>query len=289
MNLRPILGAVLLCLSQAGGASGPKSAGPTGEHILPPPPRLDMKAMPPQRRGAVVMPAIGSPGQAAIPTAQNIIRIGEGGNEIVYVGLGFLNRISTPFREPKVIEASGTEFQRVGQDIYFLADKEAPIGMFIAEGASGGGSRVAALTLIPRAGLPGQNIMLVMEGVDGATTAQAQSSEDLAAPPSDYTDALRKVMTAFVQGGVPPGYQEATLRVGAARVGGVLVLPEKMYQGYAFNVFRYRVENAGREPIDLNESSFHEDGVRAVAFWRNARLAPGETTMVFIIADRKED
>lgn len=262
----------------------------SGDNVVPPPSaRIDLRAVPPQRRGAAVMPALGSPGQAAVPTAQNIVRIGQGGNEIVYVGLGFLNRIATSFREPKVIEASGIEFQRVGQDIYFLTDKEAPIGLFIAEGANGGAGQVASLTLIPRAGLPGQNILLVMDGVASPAALGSAGQEDLAAPPADYTDAIRKIMVGFVQGGVPPGFQEGTIRVGAARVGAVLVLPEKMYQGYAFNVFRYKVENAGREPIDLNEASFHEDGVRAVAFWRNSRLAAGESTTVFIVADRRED
>lgn len=256
---------------------------------LPRPPSLDLKAVAPQKRGVVVMPAIGSPGQSQPPTAQNIIRIGNGSNEIVYVGVGFLNRIATPFQEPRVIEASGLEFTRVGQDVYFNIDRDgSPIGIFIADAkARPGTNSVASLTLIPRAGLPGQNIMLVMEGVsDGFANGQAQ---DPVAPPADYTDAIKQLMTTFVQGGVPSGYQEGALDVGASRVGDVLVVPEKMYVGSAFNVFRYRVENAGYEPIELNESSFHEDGVRAVAFWRHARLAVGESTRVFIITDRRVD
>lgn len=287
LRVRHLLLAAILTASGASFAADPKRPAGGSDHAVPPPTgAMDLRAVPPQRRGAVVLPGIGSPGQAAMPaTAQNLIRIGQGGNEIVYIGLGVLNRIGTPFKEPKLIEASGVEFRRVGQDIYLLTDKETPVGVFIAEGASGASSnQVASMTLIPRPGLPGQNILLVLEG--GSVPGAQAATEELPAPPADYTDAIRQIVVAFVQGTVPPGFQEGTLRVGMARVGSIVVSPEKMFTSYAFNVFRYRVENVGREPLDLNETSFHEDGVRAVAFWRNARLAPGEATSVIIVADR---
>jgi len=272
---------------------GPANDQTIGEWV---PPALDLKTAPPQRRGIAVLPSIGSPGKTA-PLAQNIIRIGAGSNEMVYVGLGIMNRIATPFRTPKIVEAAGINFKRVGQDFYFVPDKEGPIGVFIAETAQGNApGQVAALTLIPKAGLPGQNILLLPEGMDGvspgdgtATFAPRAAQEELAAPPSDYADAIRQILVTLVQGAVPSGYQEGGLKVGAARVGSILTIPEKLYVGYAFNIYRYRIENAGREPIDLNEASFHDDGVRAVAFWRNSRLAPGEATRVFIVADRRAD
>jgi conjugal transfer pilus assembly protein TraK len=189
-----------------------------------------------------------------------------------------------------VIEASGLTFEKVGQDVYFMADKEAPVGIFISDGSPGASSNsVASLTLIPRPGLPGQNIMLVMEGLPGAAApSSAANDEEIAAPPSDYSDAIRQLVVSFVQGQVPNGYQEGELNVGASKVGSVLVVPEKVYVGNVFNIYRYRVENAGKEPIELNETSFHEDGVRAVSFWRNSRLAPGEGTRVFIVSDRSK-
>lgn len=247
------------------------------------PPHLDSRAIT-KKRPVITMPVLGAPGQPQTPLKQNIIRISEGENEIVYVGLGFPNRIATPFANPQPVAAEGlVEFSVVGRNIFFIPDKETPIGLFITD-ASGQGS-VASLTLIPRTGMPGQNIMLVTEGGAGGQAPAEIAKREMAAPASDYVDGIKQLLRVFVQGGVAPGYQEGAIKVGAARVGSVVVVPEKIFSGSPFNVYRYRVENAGREPIELNEASFNEEGVRAVAFWPNARLAPSESTFVFIVAE----
>ncbi|MDK9702563.1 MAG: type-F conjugative transfer system secretin TraK [Sulfuritalea sp.] len=251
------------------------------------PPQLDSKVLG-KKRPVITMPVLGAPGQPQAPVKQNIVRISEGENEIVYVGLGFPNRIATPFANPQPVAAEGlVEFSVVGRNIFFIPDKEAPIGLFITD-ASGQGS-VASLTLIPRAGMPGQNILLVAEGDTAARTSADISKREMTAPASDYVDGLKQLLRVFVQGGVAPGYQEGALKVGAARVGAVVLMPEKIFTGSTFNVYRYRVENAGRESIELNEASFNEEGVRAVAFWPNARLAPTESTNVFIVAEPAVD
>jgi conjugal transfer pilus assembly protein TraK len=246
-------------------------------------PQIDAKSIA-KKRGVVTMPVIGVPGQSPAPVKQNIVRISEGENEIVYVGLGFPNRIATPFANPQPVAAEGlVEFSVVGRNIFFIPDKETPIGLFITD-ASGQGA-VASLTLIPRAGMPGQNILLVAEGDAAGRTASDVTKREMTAPASDYVDSIKQLLRVFVQGAVAPGFQEGTLRVGAARVGSVVVVPEKVFSGSTFNVYRYRVENAGREPIEMNEASFNEEGVRAVAFWPNVRLAPTESTRVFIVAE----
>lgn len=248
-----------------------------------PPPTLDLKTVSPQKRGAATLPALGSPAQGQ-NTKQNIVRINEGTNEIVYVALGFPNRISTPYDNPKAIWGTNVEFTVVGRDLYVIPDQETPIGVFVTDPT--GTAPTASLTLIPRPGIPGQNILLTLEG--GWRKPDAPESVKNA-PPSDYEDGLKKLLRQFVQGGIAAGFQEGTLRVGMARVGGILVTPEKVFTGTAFNVYRYRVENTGRDVMELNEPSFHEDGVRAVAFWPNVRIASGETTLVFIVADLPKD
>jgi len=248
-----------------------------------PPPTLDFKTIAPKKRGAATLPALGSPAQG--PNAkQNIVRINEGNNEIVYVALGFPNRISTPYDNPKAIWGTNVEFTTVGRDLYVIPDQETPIGLFVTDPT--GSAPTASLTLIPRPGLPGQNILLTLEG--GWRRPEPPDAAK-SAPPSDYENGMEKLLRQFVQGGIAAGFQEGTLRIGMARVGPVLLTPEKVFTGSAFNVYRYRVENTGRDVMELNEPSFHEEGVRAVAFWPNARLAPGEATQVFIVADIPKD
>ena len=45
-------------------------------------------------------------------------------------------------------------------------------------------------------------------------------------------------------------------------------------------------ENVCEKPIELTEQSFYHEGVRAVAFFPNIRLAPHQTTAVTILADK---
>lgn len=289
---------VLLCsvvtlVTVSPAASGAKAKPSVAEKAPPIPetvgslPPINLQMAAPQHRGVGKMPAIGSPGVAS-PGAQNIVRIGPGGNEIVYVSLGLPNRIATPFSHPHVISSSNDKFLRFGSDVYFTLYKDAPLGIFIAEqGNSGAKGVVASLTLIPRAGLPGQNILLKFEGMGGGNAlAPSVAAADLP-PPTDYTDEIRQIAIQFVQTGGARGFQEGTLDVGAARAGNILVVPEKLYIGSIFNVYRYRVENVGPVPVELTETSFGEKGVRAVFFWRNSRLAPHESTKVFIVSDRR--
>lgn len=245
------------------------------------PPPLDMSRLgAPSKRATVVLPTIGTATPSTVK--QNIVRISEGQNELVYVGLGFPNRIATPFANPQAIGANTVEFTRVGRDIYLIPDSETPIGVFIADKEDTG--RVATLTLIPKAGLPGQNILLVLDGATvGGAAATNIVKQEMAEPAADHVEGIKQLMRVFVQGAIPPGYQEGTLKVGAARVGQVAVLPEKVYTGPGRSMYRYRIENVGNEAIELNEASFSENGVLGVAFWPRARLAPTETTVVFIL------
>jgi hypothetical protein len=66
----------------------------------------------------------------------------------------------------------------------------------------------------------------------------------------------------------------------------LLVLPEKRYSGQHLDVFKYRVENVGQAEIELAESSFYHDGVRAVSIYPVIKLRKGMTTSVFVLSDK---
>ena len=62
---------------------------------------------------------------------------------------------------------------------------------------------------------------------------------------------------------------------------------ERLYAGATQNLYRLEAQNLGKTPLELSESSFYRPGVRAVAFWPRARLAPGEVSAVFVLAERQ--
>lgn len=235
------------------------------------------------KRPVITLPVLPAPTVAGEAVKQAIIPITDGSNKAIYVGLGLPNRIDTPFAEPRMVQTTATKFTAVGRALYFIPASEAPIAGFVINADGKGGA--ANVTLIPTRGMPGQNILLALEKRADGSEAGIRDEVPMA-PPSDYTDGLKELLRTFIQGNVPPGFSVGTLNVGMVRVGSVAVVPEKLFEGAAGHVYRYRVENVGREPLELNEASFGEPGVRAVTFWPRARIAPGETTMVWIVVSR---
>jgi len=235
----------------------------------------------PEIKAGFTLPKLGMPKQQSPKVlGQNVITVGSGRNEVVYASFRQPNRISTPFEKPKVIDVSGTEFQIVGQDIYFVPSKEEPIGIFI--GGDNAPGRVASITLIP-ANIPGQNISLVFETKREMTEAQTLVGSD-----SSHIEYVRAILAAAINGDVPDGFDVSTTEVGMARIGNVLVTPKKLMSSRESNLFIYAVKNVGPTRQDLTEQSFYEDGVRGVTFWPKVALESGEESFVFILADKTE-
>lgn len=228
------------------------------------------------------LPVLGRPGAQESARAQNVLHLGSGANEVVYVSSVMPNRISTPFANPVVVDNGDDEFSHkvIGQDVYFTWTKQAPLGIFIHDAARPTGN-VASLTLVPQQ-IPGQNIVLMF---DQPAPTVARGEEEGKGVPADYVDELRIAMRALALNAAPAGYAEGMLAVGATRVGALMVIPERQYVGAKWILYRYRVENASQESVELSEPAFFDRGVRAVAFWPSVRLEPGASSFAFIAAD----
>jgi conjugal transfer pilus assembly protein TraK len=236
----------------------------------------------PGKSEPAMLPGLGLlPGEKR-PMMANVVRVTSHYNEVLYVSAGFPNRISTPFAAPKLIDNSEVEWQVQGQSLYISPKStEKPVGIFVT--GAGTNDPVVSLTLIPR-NIPAQTIILQMDEDPTSAAASSQPGESVEA--SSYTDRLRGILRHVVIGKTPAGFSEGLLPVAVGRMDALLVLPEKRYSGQRLDVFKYRVENVGQAEIELAESSFYRDGVRAVSIYPVIKLNKGMSTSVFVLSDK---
>jgi conjugal transfer pilus assembly protein TraK len=236
----------------------------------------------PGKSEPVMLPGLGLlPGEKR-PMMANVVRVTSHYNEVLYVSAGFPNRISTPFAAPKLIDNSEVEWQVQGQSLYISPkSSEQPVGIFVT--GAGANDPVVSLTLIPR-NIPAQTIILQMDEDPTSAAASSQPGESVEA--SSYTDRLRGILRHVVIGKTPAGFSEGLLPVAVGRMDALLVMLEKRYSGQHLDVFKYRVENVGQTEIELAESSFYRDGVRAVSIYPVIKLSKGMSTSVFVLSDK---
>ena len=208
------------------------------------------------------------------------VRLKDGVNEVVYLSTTMPNRIATPFSKPKVIDVDAVDWKVVGQDVYLIPKTKDATGVFITDEAPG--SSVASLTVIPKE-IIGQNILLAL---DKPAAPQLASAKEMKDNSPDYMDQVRLMMKMVALGQTPPGFAETPLNVGVARFDQLMVTPVKQLAGQTLDLFIYRLDSMAKVPVELQESNFYQEGVRAVAFWPNLILLPRESTQIFILADK---
>lgn len=239
------------------------------------------------------LPAQTLPGVGVLPgdaqqSKVNSIRVGSDRNEIVYVSLTQINRLATPFESPQVIDASGASVKTVGQDIYFRPSSDAPVTIYVSNGAN----QTLGITLVPRANLPAQTIVMQPDTPAGSVR-QSQSSGAAATSdevlPSDYVGRLNVIIRSVALGQTPQGFTKSRLPASAASTSDLTVFPDYKLSGSNYDVYAYRVKSTTAIPIELKEEGFFSDGVRAIAFYPNVVLQQGDETAVFVVADRSEN
>lgn len=256
---------------------------------LPPPPGIPAAGTPvayhaktaaPKRILEQKLPGLGlMPGDKQA-TKANVVRVSSDRNEIIYVSAEYPNRIATPYADPKVIDDDKAVVKAVGQSIYVTPKSDAPITLFVSGPSPN--DPVVSLTLVPK-NLPSQTIILQLDEPLAAVGAKPEEEA-----PSDnvYTDRIRYVMRQIALGKTPEGFAEGALPRAVARMDQLMVIPEVRYSGSSYDVYRYRVENVSDVTVEMDEQDFASDGVRAVAIFPNAILDKGQSTSVFVMADK---
>lgn len=253
---------------------------------LPPVPKTDPNPAGALVRGAkrpvaeTPMPGVGvMPGDRA-QTKSNVLRVGADRTEIAYISSQFPNRIATPFANPRAIDTNEAEVKPEGQSLYVIAkDPSKAVALFITGDKPT--DPVVSLTLVPKA-LPPQTIVLQLDGVN----TEAAVKEEMPAPAA-YLERVRYVMRQIALGKTPAGFVEGALPQASAAIGELVVYLQSRYSGSSFDLYRYKVANSVDRSVELDESAFYSDGVRAVAFFPTSVLSnKGDTTFVYVIADK---
>lgn len=228
------------------------------------------------------LPGVGKlTGSPAVFNA-SVVRVSAERNEVVYLSNAYPNRISTPFRHPMLVGAppdgyAVDDIKIVGSSMYFPGVGK-PLAVFIT--GNDPGDQVVSLTLMPK-DIPAQTVQLML---DGSEIPSVDRKSDAA--PNSYTDALVAKFRTVAAGKVPQGFSSAKMPPTIAKTGALIIIPEERFSGQKLDIYRYRIENAGKGVVELAEAAFYENGVRGVAIYPNLKLEAGEFTYVFVAADK---
>lgn len=229
------------------------------------------------------LPGLGIPPGQSKPVAPVILHVEPGVTQAVTISGDVLNRIETPFREAMAVDVTGSEIRTHRGSVYLLPAGK-PIGLYITDKADPASATVS-LTLIPKSGIPGQNILVQFEGV--APTRFGESSDPWSATAPGHMDDLVDLLKDLALGHTPQGYTVTGVEVGVVQIAPTLsATPDLRWSGRDLDVFRYLVENRGSEAVELSEPAFYRRGVRAISFFPLLRLEPGQRTYAFVVAGR---
>jgi conjugal transfer pilus assembly protein TraK len=226
------------------------------------------------------LPGIGvMPGDVADMRIKSV-RVGTDRNELVYIALSQLNKIATPFDSPQAIDATGATLKAVGQDLYIQPSSDKPLTVYITNGGVG---QSIGLTLVPKANLPAQTVVLQPDSPAGSPAVKAEAEEIVA---GDYVARITSIVKQLALQKTPSGFTRSRLPRSMVAGSGLAIEPLYKYAGSAYDLFTYKVRSTSSSPLELKEDAFYTEAVRAVAFYPSALLQSDEETTVFVIADR---
>lgn len=280
--------AVSLTLSLA---SWHATASESGELSTPvttsPQPKAVASRVAPPKPRAMVMPGLGEMPGAPDGRENNVVRSTSTATEVVEISSQYMNRISTPFKAPRMIHAESEDVMKVvsdGQQLYVtLGDVTKTIAAHIT--GSDPNDPVFSLSLVPK-NIEAQVLVLQLDGAGGSMAGGATGAPDKRAKSPVYVEKITSVLRAVALGATPTGFSAGRLPLAAVSYGSFTAAPLMRYSGPEFDVYRYRLTTQGTETIEMQEESFYSKGVRAVAFFPTALLDANSPTDVFVVADK---
>jgi conjugal transfer pilus assembly protein TraK len=227
------------------------------------------------------LPGLGKMPGETVDNKIKSVRVGSDRNEIIYISLGQLNKISTPYDNPQIIDSTEATLKAVGQDLFILPSNDRPLTVYITNGGVG---QSIGLTLVPKSSLPAQSIVLLPETPNVSSAGSKPDAEDVIA--GDYVSRINQLIKQLALGKTPPGFTRSRLPQSVLAGSGVSIEPQLKYAGSSYDIYSYSLKSVSAAPIELKEDAFFNKEVRAVAFFPLNVLQSGEVTTVFVIADR---
>jgi conjugal transfer pilus assembly protein TraK len=226
-------------------------------------------------------------------TTRRELDMKSGENRIVYMSLGNLNRIITPFKSPKIFHTGNESTTKVFKEknvVYVGASDPRPFGIFISPEDSPEVS--INLTVSPEPLTMPQEYKVVMDGyeevekvlAEDANKESAKDFEKLAE--SDYQGWIKEFAKTLISGDLPSGYSPESV----AEKGNCVQpnMTTELYQrlvGGEYSVDVYRVKNSSSETQIIQERFCYRKGVRFILAWEDAQLSPGGESDLFIVRE----
>lgn len=241
--------------------------------------------------GSAPTPPVQASIPSAPPSASEIARlkapleleVTPGSNEVVTISRGHLNRIVTPFENPKFKSTGEVTTETQANVIYVASDATSPVGIFIYDDAGG---PAISLSLLPKV-VPPREIRLKL-AASHSNFGQPGSSNPLptetAAP---YMQAMTDLLVTIGTGKVPTGYtlnkptQDDEVLYFCTLPGLQLRLAQVL-DGRKWAVGVLQVKNTSGFPVEIRESDCLSEGVLAISSYPNAVIKPGHQGELYI-------
>lgn len=208
-----------------------------------------------------------------------------GRTESVIIAKGKLNRIVTPYAEPKVLTVDNVETKVDGSAIYIATDSESPVSMFISDSESG---NAASLQLSPQELVMPVEIRIEGDPKANASEAGSSKNDSLFRQDSPYITEVKSIMQNLGKQQIPQGFtlEDLTDELRAMTFchdPGLTYWPGQLLSGHDSRIVVLIAQNNGLVATTFEESFCASENTMAVAAWPKVRLEPGEKTEIYLL------
>ncbi len=215
-----------------------------------------------------------------------IIKPKPGRTESIVIAKGKLNRIVTPYADPKVLTVDNVETKIDGSAVYIATDSEMPVSMFISDTETG---NAASLQLEPLELVTPVEIRIEQDPSKASPTEAASSRTDkLFRQDSPYVAEIKAIMQNLGKQQIPQGFtlEEVTDELRTASIchaANLTFMPGQLLSGHDARILVMIAQNNGLAARVFEEATCAGENIMAVAAWPKVRLEPGEKTEIFIL------
>ncbi len=221
-----------------------------------------------------------------------VIRPRPGQTENVVIARGKLNRIVTPYADPKVLTVDSVETKVDGSSVYIATDSETPVSLFITDAETGG---AASLQLSPQSMV--SPVEMRIEADQGKLVERGDGEPSygsrLFRQDSPYITEVKAILQALGKQLIPTGFtlveaNEESSPDPVCRAPNLSFRLGQVLAGTESRIFVFIAQNNGTSPMVFEESVCASENTVAVAAWPKVRLAPGERTEVYVLMRQPE-
>ncbi len=214
-----------------------------------------------------------------------------GQTERIVIAKGMLNRIVTPYAEPKVLTVDNVETKIDGSVVYIATDSDTPVSLFVSDSEGGGAT---SLQLLPEAISAPVEIRIEQDRIKSAGKELASSNTD-AFPHQDlpYVSEIKSIMQSMGKQQIPQGFtmEEVTSEIRSASIchsGSLNFTAGQLLSSHDSKILVMIAQNNGNRVSFFEEAFCAGESVMAVAAWPKVQLNPGEKTEVYILMRLQE-